>query len=321
MKKITISICLLLLIIALPISANAAQMLIPVGQVIGLKLDDGTVSIADFDDETGTPARTAGLQQGDRIISVDGKRVNSISDVHKALSDCGSKVCLKIQRGKKEKTVTVTPAQTKQGAQLGIYLKEGITGVGTVTFYDPQSGSFGALGHGVNTQNGKLLQMHEGTAYEASILSVKKGKAGTPGQLVGALDGAAELGTLQKNTHQGVFGKTDAAWEGATLPVCRPDEVTTGTATIRCTVNNGPVQEYSVEILKIYPTAGEKGRNLLLRVTDPDLLAATGGIVQGMSGSPIIQDGKLIGAVTHVLVNDPTMGYGIFIENMLDAAA
>jgi len=321
MKKLTIPICLLLLISVLPISASAADLLVPVGEVIGLKLDDGSVSVADFDGETGAAAQSSGLQRGDRIVSVDGKKVTSVSDVHNALSGCGDKVALKIQRGKKEKTFWLSPAQTPHGARLGLYLKEGITGVGTVTFYDPQSGHFGALGHGVNTQNGKLLQMREGTAYDASILTVKKGKVGTPGQLVGALDGATTIGTISKNTHQGIFGTADTAWEGAALPVCEPEKVCTGNATIRSTVNNGPVQEYSVEILKIYPTAGEKGRNMLLRVTDPDLLAATGGIVQGMSGSPIIQDGKLVGAVTHVLVNDPTTGYGIFIENMLDAAA
>ena len=163
--------------------------------------------------------------------------------------------------------------------------------------------------------------MRTGNAYTAQILSVKKGKSGTPGQLVGSLDGESLIGTLSKNTVQGVFGKTDIGWVGEKLPVATWQEIQTGAAQIRSKVQGDSVQEYSVEILKIYPSAKASGRNMLIKVTDPTLLNITGGIVQGMSGSPIIQNGKLIGAVTHVLVNDPTTGYGIFIENMLSAAA
>ena len=137
---------------------------------------------------------------------------------------------------------------------------------------------------------------------------------------MGALHSAAPIGTIEKNTAQGVFGAANTAFQGDPLPVAESDQVQKGEATIRATVKD-TLQEYSVEILKIYPKSPDKCRNLLIRITDPALLEATGGIVQGMSGSPIIQDGKLIGAVTHVLVNDPTTGYGIFIENMLDAAA
>ena len=138
---------------------------------------------------------------------------------------------------------------------------------------------------------------------------------------MGTLKEATPVGSLYKNTVQGVFGTTQTGWTGEPLPVGEPSDVQTGAATIRCTVQGDSVQDYSVEILKVYPRSGASGRNMLLKITDPVLLETTGGIVQGMSGSPIIQDGKLVGAVTHVLVNDPTMGYGIFIENMLDAAA
>ena len=162
--------------------------------------------------------------------------------------------------------------------------------------------------------------MTGGSAYDAFVESVKRGKAGAPGQLRGCADSPQECGELLKNTPQGVFGKTAQSWEGAPVPVAAYEEVTPGPATIRATVQAGEPQDYSAEILKIYPRDRSDGRNLLLKVTDPRLLEATGGIVQGMSGSPIIQDGKLVGAVTHVLVNDPTAGYGIFIENMLDAA-
>jgi len=163
--------------------------------------------------------------------------------------------------------------------------------------------------------------MVQGYAYEARVLTVRKGRAGDPGQLMGTVDGSSPIGILSANTDRGVFGTTEEGWQGDAVTVADSDEVKTGAAVIRSTVSGDTVREYSVEILKIYPKSRQNGRNLLLRVTDPALLETTGGIVQGMSGSPILQNGKLIGAVTHVLVNDPTTGYGIFIENMLDAAA
>jgi stage IV sporulation protein B len=163
--------------------------------------------------------------------------------------------------------------------------------------------------------------MDAGSVYAAKVASVRKGKAGKPGQLVGAVTAADPTGTLAKNTSQGVFGSVGAAFTGKAMPVASQNQIKAGSATILSTVNGQQPQAYSVEILKIYASCGNSERNMLLRVTDPALLETTGGIVQGMSGSPIIQDGKLVGAVTHVLVNDPTTGYGIFIENMLDAAA
>jgi stage IV sporulation protein B len=177
------------------------------------------------------------------------------------------------------------------------------------------------LGHGVNNGNGKLLDMTQGNAYDARVLTVRKGKSGEPGQLMGAIERLEPIGELTANTAQGVFGRSQEGWPCQELPVAETSEIRTGEATILSTVSGVDVREYSVEILKIYPKSRQTGRNLLIHVTDPALLETTGGIVQGMSGSPIIQDGKLIGAVTHVLVNDPTTGYGIFIENMLDAAA
>ena len=226
-----------------------------------------------------------------------------------------------MRRSGRLQTLEITPADTGTGKKLGIYLRQGISGVGTVTWYDPQSGKFGALGHGVSTPKGGLLDMMEGNAYHAEVASVVRGKCGEPGQLKGNAEPGAFCGILLRNTPQGVFGITKEGWRGQPLEVAQFEEVQAGPATIRSTIQGNSVQEYSVEILKIYPKDRSDNRNFLLRVTDTDLLGTTGGIVQGMSGSPIIQDGKLVGAVTHVLVNDPTTGYGIFIENMLDAAA
>ena len=301
--------------------ALAAQQLIPVGEVIGIELTDGTVSIVAFDEILGQGAKAAGLQVGDTVVSIDDQKVSCAQDIRHALERCDAVVELSVLREGKEKQLTVKPQVTTDGPKLGVYLKQGITGVGTVTWYDPESGSFGALGHGVNAQDGKLLQMEQGTVYHAAVQSVKKGAAGEPGQLVGAMTDGTPVGKITKNTTQGIFGATASGWTGEAVPTAQKQEVKTGPATIRSTVNDTQIQEYSVEILKIYPNSDSTGRNMLLKVTDPALLSATGGIVQGMSGSPIIQDGKLIGAVTHVLVNDPTTGYGIFIENMLDATA
>ena len=302
-------------------NARAAETLIPVGQVVGLELRSDSVSIAAFDDALGAAARDAGLQVGDEILDIDGRTVHTAKDVRQALSRSDGQVALRILRNEKEHQLKLTPQVTRDGPRLGIYLRQGITGIGTVTWYDPDTGRFGTLGHGVSDAQGKLVEMTSGTVYDADVLAVKRGQCGEPGQLRGGVDGSSALGTVEKNTPQGVFGTVEAGWTGSSLPVADREDVHTGEAVIRSTVSGHNVQEYCVEIIKIYPGSRPEGRNMLIKITDQDLLNTTGGIVQGMSGSPIIQDGKLIGAVTHVLVNDPTMGYGIFIENMLDAAA
>ncbi len=321
MKKLASSILLLLCLISITVNADAATMLVPVGQVIGLELLDDTVTVASFDEELGAKAKAAGLRTGDQILKIDGRKICKAEDVRQALDrSCGS-IQLTVRRGNQQLKLKLQPEITAQGPKLGIYLKQGVTGIGTVTWYDPETGKFGTLGHGVSGSGGALLEMVSGKAYKARVASVKKGEAGKPGLLRGAAQSTDALGKLEKNTQRGVFGMAPDGFSGEAIPVASAGEVTTGKATIRSTVSGDQVQEYSVEILKIYPRAKAEGRNLLIKVTDPALLAATGGIVQGMSGSPIIQNGKLIGAVTHVLVNDPTTGYGIFIENMLDAAA
>ena len=310
----------LVLVYSLGLQVWAAEFLIPGGQIIGLQLQNDTVTVAAFDDDCGEAARQAGLKIGDEILSVNEQDVRCAEDIQEALRDCGDQVTLKICRNSKTHTLTVKPEQTDSGPRLGIYLRQGITGIGTVTWYNPETGSFGTLGHGVSDGSGTLLKMTAGKAFEAEIVAVKKGKCGEPGQLKGSAESMDICGSLQRNTPQGVFGKTKQGWKGEPLPVADYDQIHTGPAIIRSTVSGETPREYSVDILKIYPEDREDNRNFLLKVTDPKLLDTTGGIVQGMSGSPIIQDGKLVGAVTHVLVNDPTRGYGIFIENMLDAA-
>ncbi len=318
-KKINSSVAVALCLWLISGNVNAAEMLIPVGQVVGLELYSNHVCVAAFDDTLGSGAREAGLQIGDEIIDIDGTSIHKTADVRQALTRSDGQVALRILRKQKEHQLTLTPKITADGPRLGVYLRQGITGIGTVTWYDPDTGHFGTLGHGVNDANGKLVEMTSGSVYDADVLAVKRGQSGEPGQLRGGVKERIPLGTLEKNTQQGVFGTVENGWDGNTLPVASRDQVHTGKATIRSTINGHRVQEYCVEILKIYPGHRPEGRNMLIKITDPDLLNNTGGIVQGMSGSPILQDGKLIGAVTHVLVNDPTSGYGIFIENMLEA--
>ena len=318
MKRILRSVFYTILIITVLPARTLAAELIPVGQLIGLQLRSDTLTVAAYDDSLGSASRDTGLKIGDELLSIDGEAVSSPEDVRSAISDSET-VSLKVRRSGKVTTLRLTPCPTEDGPRLGIYLRQGISGIGTVTFYDPSTGLFGTLGHGVSDSSGQILPMKTGSAFAAEVLSVKKGKTGTPGQLKG--EAGQILGPLLRNTPQGVFGKVSKPFSGKPLPTAAYSEIRPGTAHIRSTVCGGGVQEYSVEILKIYPEDRKDGRNFLLRVTDETLLQTTGGIVQGMSGSPIIQDGKLVGAVTHVLVNDPTRGYGIFIENMLDAAS
>ena len=297
MKRIANWTAAILILIVLPVSCRAAEMLVPVGRIIGLQLKSEAVTVAAFDDVLGREAKDAGLRIGDQILSVNGCPIRAAEDVAEALEG-ETTAAVMVRRGSKQVLLKIPLQTTADGKRLGVYLRQGIGGIGTITWYDPETGTFGALGHGVSDSSGALLRMTGGSAYDAFVESVKKGKAGAPGQLRGCADSAC--GELLRNTPQGVFGKTSQSWEGAPIPVAAYEEITPGQATIRATVQAGEPQDYSVEILKIYPRDRGDGRNLLLKVTDPRLLEATGGIVQGMSGSPILQDGKLIGAVTHV---------------------
>ena len=321
MKKIHPILAATLCLWLLYCEAHASEALVPVGQVVGLELRNDSVSIAAFDDALGAAARKAGLQIGDEILDIDGKKVDDADDVRQALTQSDGQIQLRIMRKEKERQLSLTPQVTAAGPRLGVYLRQGVTGIGTVTWYDPDTGRYGTLGHGVNNADGDLVDLTEGTVYEAQVLSVKRGKCGEPGQLRGGVDTGHALGSVEKNTPQGVFGTVETGWTGETLETASRNQIKTGPATIRSTVTDGQPQEYSVEIQKIYPGNRREGRNMLIKITDPDLLSTTGGIVQGMSGSPILQNGRIVGAVTHVLVNDPTRGYGIFIENMLEAAS
>ena len=263
MKRRFFRLTCAVLSIYLSAAAVFARELIPVGQIIGLELSAGTVTVAAFDDAL-TVARDSGLQVGDQILSIDEASIVCAEDVRRALKHSDGSVEMVVSRKGKMQQIHMEPEITSTGPKLGIYLKQGITGIGTVTYYDPETGDFGTLGHGVNDSSGKLLPMSRGNVYPASIVSVQKGKSGSPGQLKGALKSDQLLGSLSVNTTRGVFGKVSAGWHGNAVPTADSDTVQLGPASIRSTVNGNGPRDYSVEILKIYPKSRSDGRNLHL---------------------------------------------------------
>ena len=321
------------LLLALPVFSGsvraadcaAVSELVPSGRAMGVKLFADGVLVVDLRDGA-SPARTCGLREGDVILTCNGVDIQSTEHLQELLAQ-NKEACatLEIRRGSRQLALKAAPEKSGDGAyRLGAYVRDSMAGIGTMTFYDPQSGVFGALGHGVtDVDTGALMPLDEGSTMDASVKAVRRGERGCPGELRGEFDLTRDNGTLYANTDCGIFGRADTegfpAPDAPALPLARRDEVKPGRATILSNVSGTEVKEYEIEIERVFSSAADT-RNLLLRVTDEELLNQTGGIVQGMSGSPILQNGKLVGAVTHVLVNDATRGYGILIENMLSAA-
>ena len=306
-------------------AARPGDLLVPVGQTVGIELDCRGVVVTGFADvQTASgsvcPARTAGILPGDVILGVDGQTVaDGAAFLDRAERFGAESVTLRIRRNARETEVTVTPRENRDGAwQLGLWLRDSVHGIGTVTFYDPDTGAYGALGHGVSLpESQELMDIAGGSIFSASVVDVAAGRKGEPGELHGTADGEAVLGRVEQNTPRGIFGTADVPLgELPAVPVAADSEIRPGKARILATVDGGGPREFDAEILRVDLFAGQS-RQLSIAVTDPELLTATGGIVQGMSGAPILQNGKLVGAVTHVLLNDPSKGYGISMENML----
>jgi stage IV sporulation protein B len=304
----------------MPVKAAEARMLVPVGHTVGIKLFSRGVVVVKLT-EGGTPARECGLRTGDVIVKCGGDAVTSTEQFQSLLQKSGGSAAdLQIDRDGGQMTLSVEPSQNDQGVYcIGAWVRDSMAGIGTMTYYDPATGAFGALGHGVtDTDTALLMPFSNGSILPSTVKAVKKGEAGSAGELRGDFDLTRDLGPLYANTGSGIFGKLDSAPEaGTALPT---GTALPGPATVLANVRGDEVREYDIEILKV-ASGSSGGRDLVLSVTDPALLETTGGIVQGMSGSPILQNGRLVGAVTHVLLNDPTKGYGILIENMLSAAA
>lgn len=335
LRVLLLLLAAVLLVPALTPSAGAAgdpetRYVIPMGQAVGIKLFSEGVLVVGFTDVAtdqgpSNPARDGGLKKGDVITQLDGRAVSSIEDVQAILQTEGAKdVDLRVRRDGKEQDLTIRAVKCPADGnyKLGAWIRDSMAGIGTLTFADPETGLFGTLGHGVNDiDTAVLLKLQSGSITPASVAGVVKGQDGQPGELRGAFPSDQDLGTLFANTEQGVFGHlTDPGLlTGEAIPVATEDQVHIGPATILANVSGTEVAEYDVEILKVFDHAADT-RDLMLKVTDPDLLKQTGGIVQGMSGSPILQDGRLAGAVTHVLIDHADRGYGILARHMLERA-
>lgn len=286
------------------------------------------VGFTEIETENGieTPALDAGLQINDIITRVNGSEVKTAGEFIGIIENAEEAIHVTYLRGGDENTVSFVPSVSKEDGKrkTGMWIRDTTAGIGTVTFIMPETGSFAGLGHGIcDAETGELLEMKRGTVVDVMISGVTKGVSGTPGELKGYFT-SDKSGVLLGNTLCGVYGVLSAVpWETIpeTAEVAEQAEVRPGEAYIWCTLDGNHPQKYSINITDIRRDASmQDNRCFSIEVTDPALIEKTGGIVQGMSGSPIIQDGKLVGAVTHVLISDPTKGYGIFIGNMLDAA-
>lgn len=313
-------------------AADVGRSVIPLGRAVGIKLfSDGVliVGLSEISTADGAqaPARACGLREGDIITHINSEEVDSIEEIQDILQTAGDeKLSIRAMRGDKQVQMMIKAAQCTDGAyKLGAWIRDSMAGIGTLTFYEPETGLFGALGHGINdVDTAMLMPLQSGAIMYAEVTDVKKGAAGAPGELHGSFKTDLDMGELYANTKSGVFGTLmDQSLTGTAkpVPIAARNEVQVGKATILSNIAGKAVEEYTVEITKIYPDNPGDTRNLMLKVTDQRLLDTTGGIVQGMSGSPILQNGRLVGAVTHVLVNDPTQGYGILAEQMLSQAS
>lgn len=299
------------------------------GSPVGIYMETKGVLVIDSGEITDregirrTPAEHI-IQSGDNICEIDGKVLTGKRQLMQLVRENqGEPMELQVIRHQETIKLEMTPVETEDGSyKLGIWVRDNIQGIGTLTYVEP-NGTFGALGHGISdADTGERLEISDGDLYRADILSIRKGTAGTPGELRGVINYREEnrIGTICGNSQYGIRGQMEPGKYTESMkkiPTGLKQEIQTGKAEIRCDIGDG-IREYQCEILEIDSNARDTNKCFVLRITDDDLLSRTGGIVQGMSGSPVLQNGKLIGAITHVFVNDPTKGYGIFIENMME---
>lgn len=307
------------------VTVSKRQYVVPSGDIFGVKIYTDGVLVVGMDDvftASGAvnPAKDAGLEIGDAILAVDGKTVDTTEALTEALHSGAQQVCVQVRRGSEtfETVLTLAVSENDGSLKAGLWVRDSTAGVGTMTFYDPQTGVFGGLGHAIcDLDTGAVMPLKSGVAVETVISGCYKGSAGVTGELCGVFQ-EETLGELYTNCDAGVYGcLTEFDTSAVSVPVATKNEVKTGYAQIISTVDDTGPHYYDVQIVKVYLNSDENGKNMILEVTDEDLIAKTGGIIQGMSGSPIIQDGMLVGAVTHVFVNNALQGYGIFAETML----
>ncbi|MGE5677152.1 MAG: SpoIVB peptidase [Pseudomonadota bacterium] len=309
---------------------------VPSGEAIGVKIESkgvlivGLSSITDKKGRKCSPAADAGFEIGDKIMEIGGKKVEKEKDIVDYLNkrqNKSEKVKVVVDREGIRHEYTVKPVECEEDDmyRIGLWVRDNIAGVGTMTFYDPESRVFGALGHGItDVDSGVLVDINSGSILKSKIASIQKAKKTVPGELVGIFyDDGDSYGVIEKNTSFGIYGKLNkrkSAGSGKAISIGLNSQIKEGPAKIMTTIEGNKVEEFDIEIQKVIRQSNSESKSMIIKITDKDLLEKTGGIVQGMSGSPIIQDGKLIGSITHVLINDPTKGFGISIEWMLKEA-
>lgn len=305
----------------------------PGGISIGVKINNkgalvvGYSDISTHDGLSESPGKMAGIELGDIIEEVNGENIETCSDLISKVKTCrNDEMTVKILRGNSELTKKISLIKEDNEYKIGLWVRDSTAGIGTLTFYDKDSKTFGALGHPITDGDTNVsFNIKSGTLLRSSVLSIKKGERGNPGEIKGLFINENEsIGNIEKNTNSGIYG--DASVElinpnfNKAMTVAYRDEIKEGHAQIITTVEDGGAKAYDIEILKLLPQDEPGSKSMIIKIVDPVLLEKTGGIVQGMSGSPIIQNGKIIGAVTHVLINKPDVGYGIYIEWMLQDA-
>lgn len=299
---------------------------VPIGKAIGMKLyTDGVLVVGMSEIEGKRPYENTGIQEGDRIIQINENDIRNTTELMKEVNNSrGSKINIKYIHEEETVTASMQPVKSgEEGYKLGLWVRDAAAGVGTLTFYEPDTKMFATLGHGIlDVDTSDLIKIANGELVTTNILNIQKGEKGRPGEIRGTIESGYTLGRITKNTAFGVYGLLDAPSYLSisakdAVEVAAREEIKTGPAQIICELENGKIQYFNIEIQKIFVGNNEDNKSMLLKVTDEELLEKTGGIIQGMSGAPIVQDGKFIGAVTHVLVNDPSQGYGVFADIML----
>lgn len=302
-----------------------SRTLILGGMPFGMKLFSDGVLVVNVDESYDSPAKKAGIRTNDIIQSADNREITSNEQIKEIIENSqGEDIELSVFRGKSPISVTLTPETSSDGVYTaGMWVKDSTAGIGTITYYDERSMSFGALGHGIcDNETGMLMPLNKGEILGATVTGINKAQKGCAGGLVGYMEDEP-IGEITLNNDFGIYGRYHQAIKGKEIQTASDSEIRTGDAVIVSTVDETGPKEYSVRIESL-SLKDFSGQNMIIRVTDSELLDKTGGIIQGMSGSPIVQDHKLIGAVTHVFVNSPERGYGISVNNMLrnyDASA
>ena len=322
LKKLKIKILILLTSFIMPISILAySDYIIPGGENIGIEIKSKGVMVVGLYEVNGKYiAKESGLKVGDIITKINDQKAETIDEMTKIIGSSNETIKINYLRDDKEQTTTMNLIKDENNIyKTGLYVKDEIKGIGTLTFIDPNTKLFGALGHEIiEKSTGQILEVKDGKIYNSKVTNIEPSRDGNPGEKNALFKN--EIGEIKENTNKGIFGEyKEKLPEKKQYKVAKTNEIKTGEAKILTVLNDEEVKEYKIEILKISDKE-EKTKNLLFEITDKELLETTGGIVQGMSGSPIIQDNYIIGAVTHVVVDSPTKGYGIFITNMLEEA-